>query len=205
MNKPQSRTYLSRGGIQITHSEREDHYQHTAEPLQAALDSHRGVLLTSSFEYPGRYTRWDIGFINPPLEIASRGRNVTVSALNDRGEILLGLLAPALTGAEELESLAHTQTRLELRVLAGDRVFAEEQRSRQPTVFSALRRIIDCLHDPDDQHLGLYGAFGYELAFQFEPTRLRLARDPEDRDLLLYLPDEVLVGPSTATCHQSSL
>ncbi len=193
MNKTESRSYLSRGGIQITHSERENVYQEADEPLRLALDTHRGVLLTSSFEYPGRYTRWDIGFINPPLVLASRGRNITLTALNARGEILLGLLSLSLTGAEELETLANTQSELQLRVRGSDQVFAEEQRSRQPTVFTALRLIIDCLYDPREHHLGLYGAFGYELAFQFEPTQLKLQRDPKDRDLLLYLPDEVLV------------
>jgi len=60
-------------------------------------------------------------------------------------------------------------------------------------VFSVLRRIVERFHDPGEPHLGFYGAFGYELAFQFEPTRLRLPRDGRDRDLVLYLPDEVLV------------
>ncbi len=193
MSKTESRSYLSRGGIQITHSERENVYEQADEPLRQALDTHRGVLLTSSFEYPGRYTRWDIGFINPPLVLASRGRDITLTALNGRGEILLSLLGQTLAEAEELETLAHSGTELALRVRASDRIFAEEQRSRQPTVFTALRLIIDCLYDPEERHLGLYGAFGYELAFQFEPTQLKLQRDPTDRDLVLYLPDEVLV------------
>ncbi len=48
---------------------------------------------------------------------------------------------------------------------------AEEDRSRRPTVFSALREIIAAFA-ADDPHLGLYGAFGYDLAFQFEPVTL---------------------------------
>src|SRR5262249_40196521 len=40
---------------------------------------------------------------------------------------------------------------------------------------------------------GLYGAFGYDLAFQFEPIRLRRPRPPEQRDLVLYLPDDLVV------------
>ncbi len=44
-----------------------------------------------------------------------------------------------------------------------------------------------------DEHLGLYGAFGYDLAFQFEPVRQRLERDPAARDLVLHLPDQVWV------------
>jgi anthranilate synthase len=68
-------------------------------------------------------------------------------------------------------------------------------------VFSALREIIAAFRPgPDgndpvsrDEHLGLYGAFGYDLAFQFEPVRQRLERDPAARDLVLHLPDQVWV------------
>ena len=67
---------------------------------------------------------------------------------------------------------------------------AEEDRSRRPTVFTALREVIAAFAG-DDPHLGLYGAFGYDLAFQFEPVRLRRDRPAEQRDLVLHLPDEL--------------
>ena len=41
--------------------------------------------------------------------------------------------------------------------------------------------------------LGLYGSFGYDLTFQFEPIRPAQSRVAGARDLLLYLPDELLV------------
>jgi anthranilate synthase len=44
-----------------------------------------------------------------------------------------------------------------------------------------------------DSHLGLYGAFGYDLAFQFEPVRLAIDRSDDQRDLVLHLPDEIWV------------
>ena len=51
---------------------------------------------------PGRYTRWDMGFINPPLAIGGRGLNFCVSALNERGALLL----PAITaGVEQLSAV----------------------------------------------------------------------------------------------------
>jgi anthranilate synthase len=71
--------------------------------------------------------------------------------------------------------------------------FPEESRSRQPSVFSVLRALIDLFGSAEDQHLGLYGAFGYDLVFQFEPMELRLPRPDDQRDLVLYLPDEILV------------
>jgi len=45
---------------------------------------------------------------------------------------------------------------------------------------------------PDGQ-LGLYGAFGYDLTFQFEPIKLSQKREDDQRDILLYLPDTILV------------
>jgi anthranilate synthase len=80
----------------------------------------------------------------------------------------------------------------EVTVAASGQVFAEEERSRQPTVFSALRQIMADLAGPDP-HLGFYGAFGYDLAFQFEPVRQRLDRDGSARDLVLHLPDQICV------------
>ena len=39
----------------------------------------------------------------------------------------------------------------------------------------------------------MYGAFGYDLTFQFEPITLKQIRDETQRDLVLYLPDEIVV------------
>jgi hypothetical protein len=56
-----------------------------------------------------------------------------------------------------------------------------------------LRALGELFASPDDQHLGLYGAFGYDLVFQFEPIPLRVPRPADQRDLVLYLPDEILI------------
>jgi anthranilate synthase len=71
--------------------------------------------------------------------------------------------------------------------------FSEEQRSRQNSVFSALRALIDLFASPEDEHLGFYGAFGYDLVYQFEPMALKQVRAADNRDLVLYLPDEILI------------
>ena len=60
-----------------------------------------------------------------------------------------------------------------------------------------VRALVDLFgYDSDesgDLQLGLYGAFGYDLTFQFEPIRLAQERDPTQRDLLLFLADELVV------------
>jgi anthranilate synthase len=60
-------------------------------------------------------------------------------------------------------------------------------------VFSVIRALVKLFSHPDDDQLGLYGAFGYDLAFQFEPIELKHERPATQRDMLLYLPDEILV------------
>ncbi|HEX6211294.1 MAG TPA: anthranilate synthase component I, partial [Methylomirabilota bacterium] len=163
------------------------------EPIVDALDTRHGVLLASNYEYPGRYTRWDMGFVDPPLALVARGRAFRAEALNARGAVLLPPIAHALGGLPAVERLAATGHVVEGSVREAGGRFAEEERSRQPSVFSVLRALIALFHHPDEPHLGLYGAFGYDLAFQFEPVRLRLERPPDQRDLVLYLPDELII------------
>ena len=33
------------------------------------LDNTKGAILTSSYEFPGRYARWTVGFTAPPIVI----------------------------------------------------------------------------------------------------------------------------------------
>jgi anthranilate synthase len=186
--------YTTRGGVRITRTIVEDNASEGAvEGLIDALDSRRGVLLASSYEYPGRYTRWDMGFVDPPLELSSRGRVFAVRALNDRGRVLLGPIAGALGTCDAVEHLASFPDHLDGTVHEPKGRVPEEERSKQPSLFSVMRVVMDLFGSDEDPHLGLYGAFGYDLAFQFEPIDLKLERPKEQRDLLLYLPDELVV------------
>jgi anthranilate synthase len=185
--------YTTRGGIEVERTTEEIPVDGAIEPVLGALDERRGVLLASSYEYPGRYTRWDLGFVDPPLAVVARGRELRVEALNARGRVLLPPIAAALAPLGAIASLARDEAAVTGTVHAPADRFAEEERSRQPSVFSVLRALVDLFASPEDPHLGLYGAFGYDLAFQFEPVRLGRPRPPDQRDLVLYLPDEITV------------
>jgi anthranilate synthase len=154
--------------------------------LAALVDTRRGGVMSSGMEYPGRYSRWVMAYVDPCAEIVATGRRITARALNDRGRVLLPVIRAAMAKAGQLAG--------EATVVIGepDREFTEEERSRRPTVFSALREITAAFGCADP-HLGLYGAFGYDLAFQFEPVRLRRERPAGQRDLVLHLPDEIFV------------
>src|SRR5215831_16986931 len=55
-----------------------------------------GGVLSSGMEYPGRYSRWHLAYIDPPIQIVVRGRLISAEALNERGQVLLPEIAAAL-------------------------------------------------------------------------------------------------------------
>lgn len=185
--------YLTKGGITIRRSCEDIAYQGATDKLVETLDSHRGAIFSSNYEYPGRYTRWDSGVINPPLVITSRDRHMKIEALNKRGEVLLDIIAPHLSGVAEIEKQQRSRDRIVIEVKKPGRVFSEEERSRMPSVFSVLRALVHLFSSTEDHSLGLYGAFGYDLAFQFEPIDFKIKRPDDQRDMVLYLPDSILI------------
>jgi len=189
----QRASYDTRGGVRVRREIDIRPYLPADTALAEALDSRRGVLFSSSFEFPGRYTRWDMGFVDPPLVVTARGRAFVIEALNERGQIPLAAIAPALAAIPAVAIESATADRIVGAIHPGAERFPEEYRSRQPSVFSVLRTLGELFGSPEDEHLGLYGAFGYDLVFQFEPMPLHLPRSAEQRDLVLYLPDEILI------------
>ena len=185
-------TFETDGGITITRSSRPSDYEAGTSQWIDRLDAERGAVLSSSYEYPGRYTRWDMALVNPPLVMEAADRTVEIRALNDRGRILIPAIAKALESHPDVASFSADGSRIDLTVKKPDRVFQEEERSRQPSTFSIVRALKDLFACGDDQ-LGLYGAFGYDIAFQFEPIDLKLKRPDDQRDVVLFLPDEILI------------
>lgn len=186
-------TYKTAGGVRVTRRETPADYATAVDELIDKLDTQRGALFSSNYEYPGRYTRWDTGLVNPPLAISTRGREMRMEVLNPRGAALFAMLAPVVEGLPEVASSVREADGMRLTVREPERVFAEEERSRAPSVFSVLRAITAFFHSEDDGQLGLYGGFGYDLAFQFDPVELSRPRPEGQRDLVLYLADELVI------------
>ena len=83
-----------------------------ADPRSPTLvDRRRGGVLSSGMEYPGRYSRWHMAYVNPPVEITTHGRQVTARALNDRGLVLLPVIADAMRRAGAARSASGQQPR----------------------------------------------------------------------------------------------
>ena len=129
--RPTGGHYLTKGGIQVTANvaglefskspTSEDGSEAVIENLIEKLDSHKGVLLTSSYEFPGRYARWSLGFVDPPLEVSGKADKCTIKALNDRGRVLLPAIEKAM---QELK---------QQNVLADVKVFKQQQDSTTTT------------------------------------------------------------------------
>ena len=185
---------MSAGGVhvkydvsQVTDADKE------VDDIITSLDDHKGVLLTSSYEFPGRYARWTVGFTSPPIQIEGKGYDFKVTALNERGVVLSDIIRAYLKQYPDLFQISSDDSTLTGMVLKSDGTFAEEERSKQASLFSLVRAIKDLFYGTDAGQLGLYGALGYDLTFQFEPIVMKTPRDSDQRDLVMYLPDSILV------------
>ncbi len=81
-------SYNTPGGITVTRLESGIPFHKGLKRLLHKLDRYRGIYLSSGYEYPERYSRWDVGSIAPPLEIVAAGRQMDFRPLNERGEVL---------------------------------------------------------------------------------------------------------------------
>ena len=75
-----STVYESRGGVRISVDVSNVDGANAIEHLIDSLDTHLGVVLASGYEYPGRYTRRDFGFIDPPIVIQGGDREARIEA-----------------------------------------------------------------------------------------------------------------------------
>ena len=195
MTPTSSEQYVTRGGITVRRTIESVPVRHAVEPILDGLDERRGVLLTSSYEYPGRYTRWDMGFVDPPLALTARGRRFRVEALNERGRVLLPADRRGARGARRRRGVEHADDVARGRRCARPQGrFAEEERSRQPSVFSRAaraRRPVPPRRRAAPRPLRRL-RLRPRLPVRADP-RCALERPADQRDLVLYLPDELIV------------
>jgi len=133
-------SYRTDGGIRIRREISNQPYRPADNTLAGALDTRRGVLFSSSFEFPGRYTRWDMGFVDPPLVFTARGRQFAVDALNPRGRVLLAPIAEAVGALAATTIERASADSISGQIRESDERFPEERRSRQPSVFRCCVR-----------------------------------------------------------------
>jgi len=182
--------YTTPHGIRVTRTFTKANYGRGLGNLLRDLDRHRGIYLSSGYEYPGRYSRWDIASTCPPLEIVARDREVQLRPLNERGKLIAQMLHPVLAAHPDWDEFGIADDTLRGRLKPLPALFPEEQRSKQPSAFTILRALIEEFRGEENSRLGLIGAFGYDLLFQFEPIEKKLPRNGH-KDLHLFLCDDI--------------
>ena len=183
-------TYQTASGIVVTRTISQVPYGRGLKTLLKKMDTGRGIYLSSGYEFPGRYSRWDVGAIAPPLEIIAREREVAIHPLNERGKILTQILEPVLAAHPHWERFANDDGTLRGVLKPLPALFPEEERSKQPSAFSVVRALIAEFNHPLANRLALVGAFGYDLLLQFDPIERKLPRH-DVKDLHLFLCDEI--------------
>src|SRR5579864_5022403 len=104
--------YTTPHGIEVTRTVSKADFRRGLKRLLRDLDEHRGIYLSSGYEYPGRYSRWDIASTCPPIEIISCDRHVEIRPLNARGRRLMEILYPVLSHHPHWEEFGYESARL---------------------------------------------------------------------------------------------
>ena len=169
--------YTTPHGIEVTRTLSKANYRKGLKHILRELDRRRGIYLSSGYEYPGRYSRWDIGSVCPPLEIVAYDRLVELRPLNLRGQKIAEILQPVLAEQPYWEEFGLASGVLTGRLKPLPALFPEEERSKQPSAFSIVRTLIQEFRGEEDSKLGLLGAFGYDLLFQFDPIEMKLPQE----------------------------
>jgi anthranilate synthase len=186
-------SFVSPSGIVIDRTDRQIDFQRGIDFLVDALDNTRGAFLSSGVEDQDRYSRWEFGFIDPPLEIVAHADAFRLSALNERGIAILAMLRPLLLKDPDISLTSEDETNLRLEIARPVRHFTEEERSRQPSTFTPIRAMMAEFSGMNDDFMGLWGAFGFDLIYEFEQMPLSMLRGEDDKLLHLYLPDRIMV------------
>ena len=189
---PARSEYRTHGGLMVSRSvEQFSGDAKRLDDLIDLLDRRRGVVLSSGTTVPGRYESFDLGFSDPPMKLETTGSDFLLEALNERGQVLIAFLGDALR--EPCVVITKKDpTRLAGHIVRGAAPVDEDQRTRRASVMSLVRDLVAALGAHDDPLLGLFGAFAYDLVFQIEDLVQKRARESDQRDIVLYVPDRLL-------------
>lgn len=189
----QKKKFRTLGGVSVTVCERPQDLDDALEVILQNINICRGALFSSGFDYPGRHSRWDIGFVDPAIELNSKGRELKIIALNEQGQKVLSLFDRALSSFPHLENYVFDKAWIRAQIIRPNTNIVEEFRSKEPSLFSVLRQINTFFASEDAIHFGFYGAFGYDLVQQFEDIQLRHSREKGEYDCRLFLPLSLVI------------
>jgi anthranilate synthase len=132
--------YSTPSGIAVTRVVSRVNFKKGLQSLLKDLDTHRGVYLSSGYEFPGRYSRWDFASTRPPLEIVAIDREVEFRPLNLRGEMLNQMLLPILERHSHWDSFGRDGSALRGRLQPLPKLFSEGNAASSPRRFPFFAR-----------------------------------------------------------------
>jgi len=178
-------SFTTPSGLVVTRGEEAIDAPQGLDALIDSLGTRQGLLLRCNFAFPGRYRPHWLGFVDPPLRLSLRGDRLSCRALNARGGVLLPAIAAAFAQGG-IADLATGPDLVEGRLATGE------------TLFDTLRSLVAGFGS-DDPHIGLFGPFGFDLAFHTLGLERRVRPQADHDDMVLYLPDRIVVADHPET------
>lgn len=136
------------------------------------------------------YGRQSVVVPNAALKISGKNESFSLEALTETGEAILSYFKR--TDFDYAADVSITDKKIEGRVEKADtRGLDEFERIRQKNTSYVIRTILDKFPQLRDEHAGLYGAFAYDFARNFDNFGDRFSQGGEP-DFLLFLPSTVV-------------
>ena len=132
-------TYSTPSGIVVRRTISNVSYSRGLKGLLKKMDTQRGIYLSSGYEYPERYSRWDVASVAPPLEIVAPGATSRIRPLNRARRVITQLLEPVLAPHPHWEPFRMTDG-----ILRGESEAAARAVLRKKSAASSRRRSRCC-------------------------------------------------------------
>lgn len=168
-------------------------YQSDALAAYASVfNAGRGSLLLESAEIDSKNSVNSLMLIDAALRIECNGQQVTLNALSNNGEGLLGYLAELLA---PLCQITQQNSQLVAQFAVPDPLLDEVSRLTQANPFSALRAIQQGLRGQSDEPFAIFlgGVIGYDMVANVEDLPEVPATANKCPDFLFYLAETALV------------
>jgi anthranilate synthase len=121
-----SHCYQTESGIFVSRDVTEIPLHNSLDDILSELNTQLGGLLVSSYEYPGRYKRWALGFINPPIELSTCEDTFKITVRNDRGLVLLPHLADRFYNHPHFQFVHLEKHEITGSIRPSDRIFLKK-------------------------------------------------------------------------------
>lgn len=170
---------------EINYQDPFDYYEKHSQNGQSV-----SLLMESRFRHLD-YGRESIVLPNAALQITGKNDHFCITALTETGEAILSYFEKS--DFDYANKVIITDDKIEGIVTKADtRNLTELERIRQKNISFVIRTILDKFSSIPDEHAGLYGAFAYDFARNFENFGNRFIDDEGSPDFNLFMPSTIV-------------